>query len=96
MEVRLYSAGLGERLDMAEKNLTDILDYLNQMETSAESIRTFWDSPACRSWCEGLGFELGRVDTSVKKMNRLLQALSEIAVMLAQTEKSNDRAVEQL
>lgn len=96
MEVCLYSSGLRERLDMAEKNLTDILDYLNQMETEAKSFQAFWDSPAYQSWCEGLDFELYRVTVSIRKMNRLLQAMSEIAAMLAETERNNDRAVEQL
>ena len=96
MEVRLYSSGLGERIDMAEKKLTDILDGLNRMEADAKSLRSFWNSPAYQSWCEGLDLELYGVTVSIRKMNRLLQAMSEIAIMLADTEKSNDRAVEQL
>lgn len=96
MELRLYSSGLKERLDMAGKNLTDILDYLNQIEAEAKSFQAFWDSPAYQSWCEGLDLELYRVTVSIRKMNRLLQAMSEIAVLLAETERNNDRAVEQL
>lgn len=96
MEIRLYSPGLKERLDMAEKNLTDIMDYLNQMEAEAKSFQAFWDSPAYQSWCEELDLELCSVTVSIRKMNRLLQAMSEITVMLAETERNNNRAVEQL
>lgn len=96
MEIRLYSSTLGSRLDMVEKDLTDILDRLELVETEAESIRNFWDSPAYGSWCGELGERLRKVNASVKKMNRLLKAMGEIAVMLAETERNNDRAVEQL
>lgn len=96
MEVRLYSSGLGEALDILEKDLTSILDRLEQMEAEAESIRAFWNSPAYESWCGELGVKLYGVYISARKMIRLLLAMGEIAAMLAETEKSNDRAVEQL
>lgn len=96
MEVRLCSSGLGEAFDILEKDLTSILDRLEQMETEAESIRAFWNSPAYESWCGELEAKLYGVYISARKMIRLLLAMGEIAAMLAETEKSNDRAVEQL
>lgn len=96
MEVLFNSSGLGNKLDGLEKNLTDIFDQLNQIETEAKSIRNFWDSPAYRDWCKELERELSEVTVSVRNMNRALLALGEIAFMLAETERDNDRAVEQL
>ena len=94
MEVRLYSKGLEDKIHDAERNLTVVLDQLNLLESEADRIRFFWDSPSYRDWRRER--QTGMAAVSVRRLSRLLLAMNEIAVMLAETEKNNETAVSQL
>ena len=96
MEVRLYSKGLEDKIHDAERNLTVVLDQLNLLESEADRIRFFWDSPSYREWRRELERQTGMAAVSVRRLSRLLLAMNEIAVMLAETEKNNETAVSQL
>ncbi len=96
MEVRLFSKGLEDRIHAAERNLTVVLDQLNLLEAEADRIRFFWDSPSYRNWRRELDRQAGMAAMSVRRLSRLLLAMNEIAVMLAETEKNNEMALGQL
>lgn len=92
--IRLYTGGLNDRLDLIEKSLTAVEDKLEILDTGAEALMVFWDSPACRQWRGELKGKLDQVKNCTERMDGLLLSVIEIAGMLEEAEKRNRFLVE--
>lgn len=88
-KIWLYAGGLSDRLNVLEKGLTAIDDKMDILDTGAEEIIGFWDSPVSRQWRRELKERLEQIKECTERMGRLLLTLSEIAGMLAEVEKKN-------
>lgn len=94
-QIRFYSSGVREGLECLEKSLTNVRDKLDILEEQRELLMTSWEGSASRRWNRELIFQLNRIGESLKGLEKLTDAVNEIAVMLSQIEKNNEFLVDQ-
>lgn len=96
LQIRLYSAGASGAVEGLEQSLTGIRDKLDILEEQGEALMAYWEGPAGRQWNSELGTLLNGVREYLEGLIKLTEAVNEIAVLLAETEKSNESLVNQL
>lgn len=95
-KIWLYTGRVNEWLNMMERQLTDIGDKMDIVETGLEMLTGYWDSPAQRLWRAGLAARMERIRNCTERMDRLFLSLNKIAGMLAETEKKNNNLIDSM
>lgn len=95
-QIRLYSTGTRGKLEDLEKSLTDVRDKLDILKEQAETLMTYWEGPASRQWNREFGDQLSRIEGYLNGLGKLTEAVNVIAGMLAETEKNNEKLVDQV
>lgn len=95
-QIRLYSTGARGKLEDLEKSLTDVRDKLDILKEQAQTLITYWEGPASRQWNREFEDQLSRIEGCLKKLGKLTETVNVIAGMLADTEKNNERLVDQM
>lgn len=93
-QIRFYSTGVREGLAEIEKSLTDVRDRLDILRTQTEVLMTYWEGPACRQWNREFGGLLGQIEECLNGLGKLTNAVNEIALRLAETERNNEILVD--
>lgn len=95
-QIRLYSTGGRGELEGLERSLTDVRDKLDILRTQTEVLMTYWEGPARRQWNREFAAQLRQIEDCLKGLNRLTDAVNEIAGRLAETERNNEKLADQM
>lgn len=96
LQIRLYSTGLSGAVEGLEQSLTGVRDKLDILEEQGEALMAYWEGPAGRQWNGELKVLLNQMREYLAGLVKLTEAVNEIAVLLAETEKNNEFLVNQL